>query len=171
MKASTKPMAITIRLSQEPPPPPLQKPLPMGRVSPRHPQPPGTAPPAHPTAEESHSQALAGSRAAGRRPVAVRSHPAVGVHSRRDRPAVVLRSRTGGHTGVAHRIPAVGRLLAEDRSRVAVRTGRGSADRRAVARPVGVHLVSDPAAEAVAAPSGDRPEAARPSSGLLVLDE
>jgi len=57
---------------------------------------------AHPTEEESHSQALAGSRAAGRSPVAVRSHP-----------AVVLRSRTAGHTGVAHRIPVVGRLLAE----------------------------------------------------------
>jgi len=115
---------------------------------------------AHPTAEESHSQALAGNRAADRSPVAVRSHP-----------AVVLRSRTAGHTGVAHRIPVVGRLLAEDRSRVAVRTGRGSADRRAVARPVVVHLVSDPAAEAVASSSGDRPEAARLSSGLLVLDE
>jgi len=40
-----------------------------------------------------------------------------------------------------------------------------------VARPVVVHLVSDPAAEAVASSSGDRPEAARLSSGLLVLDE
>jgi len=82
----------------------------------------------------------------------------------------MFRSRTAAHTDVAHRIPVVGRLLAEDRSRVAVRTGRGSADRRAVARPVVVHLVSDPA-EAVASPSGDRPEAARLSSGLLVLDE
>src|SRR6185437_9078414 len=109
---------------------------------------------------EGYGEPGAAHRAADRSPVAVRSHP-----------AVVLRSRTAGHTGAAHRIPVVGRLLAEDRSRVAVRTGRGSADRRAVARPVVVHLVSDPAAEAVASSSGDRPEAARLSSGLLVLDE
>ena len=71
--------------------------------------------------------------------------------------------------GAAHRSPAVG-PVAEARTRGAVRTGRDPAARRAVVRLVVVHLVSDPVVE-VASPSGDRPEAALLSSGLLVLDE
>ena len=101
-----------------------------------------------------HIQVVARSRVADRMPVAVRNHL-----------AVALRSRTAGRRDAAHRTPAVGRPPAEARSRVAGRTGRDLAARRAV-RPVVVHLVSDPV-EVVASPSGDCPPAARLSSGLL----
>jgi hypothetical protein len=105
-------------------------------------------------------------------PVAVRSHLAVTVRSRVvARLAVALRNRTVGHTGAARRSQAADRGVAEARSRVVVRTGRDSAARRAVGRLVVVHLVSDPEAEVVASPFEDRLEAARLSSGLLVLDE